>query len=246
MFGERRIISKKGQEYLYFGVFPQSLKEKNVTIKGIDPNKSNIYIGSDDEKYILYKTDDEITENIYINNELVEANKEYFFKIEPIKWNVIEKDSDSAICISEMILSCHRHGDRSDEYFESEIRDYILNDIYEFAFTDDEKKYILPYYYSENKLDNLSMLSYEELDKCNLDNKKNNNIISNYTREKKMTDYAKVIAANSISLIDSYWCISDIESKDCTINVTNEGLFDSINVGCKCGIVLKIWVKLGY
>lgn len=28
MFGERRIISKKGQEYLYFGVFPQSLKEK--------------------------------------------------------------------------------------------------------------------------------------------------------------------------------------------------------------------------
>lgn len=54
MFGERRIISKKGQEYLYFGVFPQSLKEKNVTIKGIDPNKSNIYIGSDDEKYILY------------------------------------------------------------------------------------------------------------------------------------------------------------------------------------------------
>ncbi|OLA08081.1 MAG: hypothetical protein BHW12_05345 [Coprobacillus sp. 28_7] len=103
MFGERRIISKKGQEYLYFGVFPQSLKEKNVTIKGIDPNKSNIYIGSDDEKYILYKTDDEITENIYINNELVEANKEYFFKIEPIKWNVIEKDSDSAICISHVI-----------------------------------------------------------------------------------------------------------------------------------------------
>ena len=39
MFGERRIISKKGQEYLYFGVFPQSLKEKNVTIKGIDTNK---------------------------------------------------------------------------------------------------------------------------------------------------------------------------------------------------------------
>ena len=68
MFEERKIIKEENQEYLYFGTFPQTLKEESIDIVSKDSNFDNLYLGSDGEKYILFKTSEHLEKSLFNNN----------------------------------------------------------------------------------------------------------------------------------------------------------------------------------
>ena len=105
------VIDEKEFDLVYFGDWPQTIKAENVTV---DEYKrvtigSNIYYLGDDDNY--YAKCIENSSNKYITYSdgstaaLISANSTRYFKVEPIKWRVLTKDSNGkALLFAESIL----------------------------------------------------------------------------------------------------------------------------------------------
>lgn len=100
---------------IFFGSYPQSIKKENIEI---DESKSYIinnwkcYKGSDGEYYVkeashnLNPVTDKLYDKLYFSDsQKLERNKEYYYKIEPISWDVIkEKEKDTLLLMSKKAL----------------------------------------------------------------------------------------------------------------------------------------------
>lgn len=114
-FGNGNICSKcaytrQMQElgkYVYYGEYPQSLKAASVTVEG-PADANGYYKGSDNAKYAR------VTATPYImnewhsvkfsNNENVVTGNEYYFKVEPIKWRVLETKNGVSFLLCDSII----------------------------------------------------------------------------------------------------------------------------------------------
>ncbi len=89
------------------------------------------------------------------------------FKVEPIKWRVLEINNGKALLLSEKILDAHMFAEESNNYANSEIRRWLNNEFYNEAFNDEEKSRIVT-----TNVDNSirstypNGLSEEELKEC--------------------------------------------------------------------------------
>ena len=122
-----------------------------------------------------------------MENEIIEKNKEYYFKVEPIKWKVLESSNSKAFLFSELILDAHRFDDSSNHYRISSIRSWLNKEFYNKAFTDKQKELI-----ENTTLEDISyitdkvfLLSKDEIENTSYGFNSNND------RCKKVTDYAK-------------------------------------------------------
>ncbi len=65
------------------------------------------------------------------------------FKVEPIKWRVLEINNGQALLFAERILDVHRFDIKTNNYANSEIRKWLNEEFYNKAFNEEEKSRIL-------------------------------------------------------------------------------------------------------
>ena len=115
-------------EYVLFGDWPQTIKDKNVSIdesKFYNFNGQICFKGSDEAFYVKqnccphdFWDEDEICPSTFSNGEELIDGNDYYFKIEPIKWRVLSKNYQSGIfLLAENVLinaSSYFLGDSND------------------------------------------------------------------------------------------------------------------------------------
>ncbi len=191
--------------YLYFGSYPQIIKDASVNIISNEKDENGYFTGSDGEKYALLKAgilEYEEYGTTFSDGEKIEKNKEYYFKVEPIKWKILEDKGGKVFVFSELILDAHRFDDSSNDYSISSIRSWLNDEFYNITFTDKQKVIIESSTLDDvsNVTDKVFLLSIEEI------TKESYGFLNNYyeideERCKEMTDYAKI----KVSKEKLYW-----------------------------------------
>ena len=99
-------ITENGKDYILFGRYPQTIKASNVTITSDPVDENGYYTGSDGEKYAKqvanpYGTSSEyaLSDGSYLN-----ADTEYYFKVEPLKWRILDEGDGQALLVCDMLL----------------------------------------------------------------------------------------------------------------------------------------------
>lgn len=85
-------------------------------------------------------------------------------KLSPIQWEVLDVDDTKILAISRDILAPVRMAvsDDTTSWEETELRNWLNSIFYEYAFTEEEKEYIIPKVISNDLEDRVSLLNREE------------------------------------------------------------------------------------
>ena len=212
-------IEENGSKYIYFGEYPQTLKEESVNIISNTPDKDGYYLGSDGERYakVVAKPD---SSSIYFNNkqQIIEGNT-YYFKVEPIKWKILSVNGIEYQLMTDLIIDCQQFNSSSstrtidgktvyaNNYEYSDIRKWLNEDFYNKAFTKALQSYINTTfvdnslastkdssnpYTCNDTYDKVYLLSYKDITNSGYGFSS-----SLYTydksRQKQLTDYAKAM-----------------------------------------------------
>ena len=135
-------------EYIYFGMFPQTIKSSNVEITNA-PLLGGAYLGSDGERYVKVVAEPFAdTGYTFSNGAVIENDEVYYFKLEPIKWRVIEEADGEATLLCENIIANMAFCPESvgDPYYlyNSIIRGWLLGEFCDTAFNDEQLKALIP------------------------------------------------------------------------------------------------------
>ncbi len=110
-----KLFIENGEEYLYMGMYPQSLKNDNVTVSA-EPDADGYYIGSDKQRYykhtVKFFYEDSNGRNIEDLDLLLAKNgidmqvgQEYYFKLEHIKWRVLRRWADKTLIVCDNAIN---------------------------------------------------------------------------------------------------------------------------------------------
>ena len=129
--------------YVRLGEYPQTKKADDVTIWG-DIAGDGYYLGSDGERYVKITANPARTDTGYTKGE------EYYFKVEPIYWQVVEEWSlekigidknleNSMFLISRDVLDAREFDSLSNKWYESDMRTWLNGEFLSCAFTASEE-----------------------------------------------------------------------------------------------------------
>ncbi len=137
-------------KYVYYGEYPQTLKTANVTVGGT-ADANGYYTGSDGAKYakVTAFTTSMGTWDPYkfSNDENIVNGNDYYFKVEPIKWRVLETKNGVAYLLCDSIIDHSAFYNSQDEreiggntvypnnYAQSGIRTWLNDTFYNKAFS---------------------------------------------------------------------------------------------------------------
>lgn len=239
------------EKVIKFGLYPQSIKENNVIVNNIK-DINGYYLGSDGNKYAMFQTK-MIYDNVtFINGEGVNSNSIYYFKVEPIYWQILKETSKYYILFCNNIIDTCIYDMYTNNYEESYIREWLNNNFYLQAFNDEERKQIrriivdnslestndtINAYVSSNTSDKVFLLSTNEIFSSDYG-------FVNKTRKKLLSDYAIAKLAYLEKGYGKYWLRSP-ENRDntdvCSINSDGKLRCDCVSnydVGVACCICL--------
>lgn len=246
-----------------YGFYPQSYVNDQTLITKLNSLECDSY------NWCLYEGNYYIKEtaNVFngtttytFNDEtLIENQKEYWFKCETIKWNILSKDNNTYYLLSSSLLDTqdyyNNYSNRTMEsktiypnnYEHSDIRSWLNDDFYNIAFrfnnsyitpmdidnssstTDNEKNK----YTCDNTSDKVSLLSYKDYlnSAYGFDTNKDQ---TSKTRECLTTEYARIKGAwysENIKYASGYWTRSpSSEYSYCAFNVNSGGYLSSYAV----------------
>lgn len=94
--------------YVLFGEWPQTVKAQDVEITELIDQDKHLYLGSDGCKYFKMMSDNarNLPSN-FSDGSIIEDKREYYFKVEPIKWHVVTNnynETGNALLLSEKHL----------------------------------------------------------------------------------------------------------------------------------------------
>lgn len=211
---EREMHIRHEGNSVWLGAYPQTLKAESVSISG-EPDENGVY-SADGESYIKVKAnpyDDDLYNLIieFDNGKVIDYGKEYFFRIEPIEWEIVRRDGNKLTLISKRILDAARFDENTNDYSQSEIRAWLNGEFFGKAFSYYEKQL----FGKEN--DNVRLLTLAELESEGVYKDK-------FDRIKKPTDYAKAqgcevyCTKKPIEYKDSdWWWLQDAEERDISV-----------------------------
>ena len=135
-----------------FGMFPQTIKADDVEIDRDQTktiNGTTLYKGSDDEWYVECEEDAWNDNYTYSDGSPAGRGKSStkYFKMEPIEWYVLTQDyngSGKKLLFAKKILNAMAYtmdydSENNNTYKDSDVRKYLTEDFYNFAFTEEEK-----------------------------------------------------------------------------------------------------------
>lgn len=197
--GEEKTYTREG-EYVYYGEYPRSVKKSSVEIVNA-PVSMGKYLGSDGEYYVKATAAPYGASYEMSNGENMQNGKEYYFKLEPIRWRVLsEEDGIARIMCAEIIDAvayCSQYN--AFMYSGSEVWGWLNGTFYDSAFTEAEKSismtvrvdnspmstgYLDNENYSAYTNDKVFILSYVEIAE-----------LSSAERKLPLTDYAMAMGA---------------------------------------------------
>ena len=189
-------------DYVLFGLWPQSLKDDEVTINVNETkkiNEWNCYKGSDNFYYVKQKAYPYGDDYLFANGEKIVKNKEYYFLLEPIKWRILVGDYQGGILLlSEVVLDTSyfnsEDGERrinlkkvyANNYEYSTIRAYLNGyNGTEYNVIDFTKRGFINKAFSESAINNIKTV--------NVDNRKESTGYNDY----KLREVKKYICTNT-------------------------------------------------
>ena len=123
------------------GEYPQGLKAEDVTVSE-EPSEDGYYLGSDGERYARLTTASHNLSKVGCVCEF-EAGKDYYFKVEPIMWSVVERYDGKMLLICDKSLYTSSFGETT-SYMKSKVREELNGKFLNTAFTEEQRKLILP------------------------------------------------------------------------------------------------------
>ncbi|MDD2259221.1 MAG: DUF6273 domain-containing protein [Bacilli bacterium] len=138
-----KLTSKK---YVYFGSFPQTVVADSNLISSLNSLTSTNTKGYYEYEGCEYmKAKATPYSNIYqfMNGETIKYGTTYYFKVEPIKWRVLEEVDDTYTLLSEYIIDKQIFDNSSNNYENSIMREWLNNVFYNLSFSTLEKTSIL-------------------------------------------------------------------------------------------------------
>ena len=170
---------------IYFGEWPQTIAEEGVTFSA-KRDKDGYYLGSDGERYAKIKvnwsdksdydletfwTEEGCGMNLVSDGTYLQEGSTYYFKVEKLRWKILERDGDIATVICTSIIEgmdyqenykrdsgdgCYyvitetgeyvtdAEGNRiyANNYEYSMLRQFLINEFYNKAFNDLQKELI--------------------------------------------------------------------------------------------------------
>ena len=155
---------------------------------------------------------------------------------QPIEWQVLSIENNKMLVISRYGLDAKRFDSSSNNWANSEIRQWLNNEFYNKAFTDQEKKYIKFSNLSDvGTTDNIFLLSLNEAKKY---------FANNNARLCNATEYAKANGANLWNDF-SWWWIRSSYYASYVYYVNYGGNFNYYDVFDVRGVVRPaLWINL--
>ncbi|MFA6796901.1 MAG: DUF6273 domain-containing protein [Bacilli bacterium] len=212
--------SEDGISYVEYGAYPQSVVDDSKLIaklKEINETDERGYFSYNGDEYakVTAKLVESEAKYTFINGEEIKDEEKYYFKVEPIKWKVISETEDDYQLFSDMALDSQRFDDSLNNYKTSEIRSWLNDDFYHFAFNNAESiirqtsidnspastGYSSNEYACDDTKDRVYLLSYEDV--TNADYGFNNDG-EDEARKKELTDYARAKGAYMDTSLENY------------------------------------------
>ena len=108
-FPQSKVTTEFPQSYIEFGLWPQSLKAENIKIteEQTKINGFSAFKGSDNNFYIKVESAESYSNKYkFQDGTEIENGKEYFFRLEPIKWRILSGNgTEKALLFSEKIIT---------------------------------------------------------------------------------------------------------------------------------------------
>ncbi len=266
-YGTDYIPTRDG-EYIYFGQYPQSLKLDGVKVAS-KPSENGFYKGSDGAFYVKVSATPWNCSQ-FMNGEAIKRGKTYYFKVEPIRWRILEENTEE----KKVLLMCDWVLDRMNQhsravrsnYQNGDYRPWLQNAFYNDAFSNTERRAILETVVDNsatstgcttnantcpNTNDRIFALSVAEMTnpKYGFDiysataDKARQRVATDYVRAKGIS-YSNIIETLGVS---SYWLRSPQRGyNDCDhmFYVSEWGKIDAIRGDYEKGVCPAMWVSL--
>lgn len=152
------LINEGKFKSIFYGSYPQTVVDDEILIVELDKltqtnaNGYYEYNGNEFAKQTAMPYDSNYK---FSNGETIVKNKTYYFKVEPIKWRILEQADGTLTLLTDMILDLQQFStswkDRiidgktiyANNYEHSTIREWLNNDFYNKAFNNINKELIL-------------------------------------------------------------------------------------------------------
>lgn len=132
--------------YIFFGNYPQTIKESSVTV-GTTANSDGYYLGSDNALYAKIESarSGAAAGSYYTfsNGENIIPGDTYYFKVEPLKWRILDTVGNTAYILCENTIGRTKFSNSNiSNYEDSNLRAWLNTTFYEKAFSSFENKII--------------------------------------------------------------------------------------------------------
>ena len=243
-------VSHGGVNYLFFGEYPQMLKKNDVTITDTQDARG-YYLGSDGYYYAKITANSDIDDGLRFElGETIVEGKEYFFKVQTIRWRILSEENGVVRVVCDSILDYKPYQPeyviKGSDYFVKDTDDCLansykysylrkwLNDtFYNYAFSSSQQNLILTttvinreYDYDhesyQNTQDKIYILDAETIDEIRKHNNYSNTVVINAPRN---SDYSDAKSG----LFDARWW-SRIIGTEYIERGSRVWGFDSVNV----------------
>ncbi len=128
--------------YVEFGMFPQTVKADDVTVDESSADANGWYLGSDGARYAKV-TAAPHGSCAFSTGAAVESGKTYYFKVEPIRWQVLSDADGTMFLLADRVLANMAYDADCADYAESDIRAWLNDDFLTAAFNAEESAAIL-------------------------------------------------------------------------------------------------------
>ena len=130
--------------YIYFGEYPQSIKSYDVEIYENMTDARGYYLGSDGAYYAKVEARScsyEGNYTIFSNGDTMYDGVVYYFKVEPLRWRILEEWGEQAILLCDSIIAASMFG-YTNNYKGSTVRQFLLQSFLPQAFDSVEQAMI--------------------------------------------------------------------------------------------------------
>lgn len=238
----------------YFGKYPQTVVSDTSIIAELNKltfTNNNGYYDYKGVEYAKLSANKNGLDSKFLNGETIVSGKTYYFKLEPIKWRILEETGGTYILLACMIIdqqlfyrltssrTINGKTIYANNYEHSTIRAWLNYDFYNKAFTEINKSRILETlvnnsasttnsffnrYASKNTNDKVYLLSYNDITTSFY------GIDTNSARQAIATDYARAKSVYVSGNYSYWWLRSSNKTKsDYAFGVTYNGsLYSSI------------------
>ena len=122
---------------LTYGLYPQKNVDDSALITSLNalttPESNGWYLYNN-EYYAKLIADPFDKSYVFDNGTTIVKGTTYWFKCEPITWNILSNNNGEYYLLSSTLLDAHRFDDDSNNYKDSEIRAWLNNEFYNSAF----------------------------------------------------------------------------------------------------------------